>query len=89
MGPASSFAFLRRRRRRRTSSRSGNAYLAEKRSNWRGEDAIDAYEAYLAEKDNSPRSVNETPRKLRTFFAPNLDDVHFAFWWDGAAENLG
>ena len=39
-------------------------------------EAIDAYKNYLeVDKGNSPRSAEETPKKLRRFFEPNLDDA--------------
>lgn len=38
-------------------------------------EAIEEYTTHLASKGNGERSQTETPRKLRQFFAPNLDDA--------------
>jgi integrase len=38
-------------------------------------EAIDSYRDYLKEKGNGEASLTETPRRLRQFYAPHLDDA--------------
>lgn len=38
-------------------------------------EAIDAYREHLRDKGNRPSSLKETPRRLRQFFAPYLDEA--------------
>lgn len=39
------------------------------------DEAIDAYRDHLAQKGNKSASLTETPRRLRQFFGPHLDDA--------------